>query len=70
MLIGLTGSLYWGFPNIHRVEAPKRKSRKPVASQSELGRLGGFKLELQFVRNQGDELRIEEMGKYTEIALR
>lgn len=34
------------------------KSPKTLATQLELGRLGGFELQLQLVRNQGDELRI------------
>ena len=34
------------------------KSRKPVAAQSEIGNLRGLQLKLQFVSNQGDELRI------------
>ena len=58
MFVGFQRGVYWGFPNIHRVEAPKRKSRKPVAPQSELRRLGTLELKLELVRNQGDELRI------------
>ena len=58
MLIGLTGFLYWGFPNIHRVEAPKGKSPKTLATPLELGRLGALKLKLEPVRDQSDELRI------------
>lgn len=58
MLIGLTGFLYWGFPKIHRVEAPKGKSPKTLATPLELGRLGGFELKLELVCNEGDELRI------------
>ena len=43
---------------IHWFACPKGKIPKPVAPQSELRRLGGFELQLQLVRNQGDELRI------------
>ena len=38
--------------------AQPSKSRKPVAAQSELGHVLSLELELQFVRNQGDEFRI------------
>ena len=44
-----------------------QKSRKPVAPQSELRRLGTLKLKLELVRNQGDEFRIGEAGKCTEM---
>ena len=37
---------------------------------SKIPHFGALELKLELVRNQGDELRIEEMGKYTEIALR
>ena len=37
---------------------PIRNKPKTLATQSELGCLGGFELELQLVRNQGDELGI------------
>ena len=47
-----------GFPNIRRVEAPKGKSPKPVAPQSEIPYLGTLELKLELVRNQGDELTI------------
>ena len=43
---------------IHWSACPSAKSPKTLATQSELRRLGGFKLQLQFIRNQGDELRI------------
>ena len=62
MLIGLTGFLYWGFPNIHRVEAPKGKSPKTLATPLELGRLGALELKLELVRNQGDELTIRRLS--------
>ena len=58
MLIGFTGFLYWGFRGIHRVEAPKGKSPKTLATPLELGRLGTLKLKLELVRNEGNELRI------------
>ena len=58
MLIGFTGFLYWGFRGIHRVEAPKGKSPKTLATPLELSRLGALELKLQFISNQGDELRI------------
>ena len=77
MFIGATKKVYrhekpflWLLSFIHWFACPSPKIPKPLATPLELGRLGGFELELQFVRNQGDELRIEEMGKYTEIALR
>ena len=62
MLIGLTGFLYWGFRGIHRVEAPKGKNPKTLATPLELRRFGGFELKLELVRNQGDELRIRGLA--------
>ena len=62
MLIGLMGFLYWGFPNIHRVEAPKGKSPKTLATPLELGRLGALELQLQPVRDQSDELTIRRLA--------
>ena len=35
-----------------------RKSRKPVAAQSEIGNLRRLQLKLQFVSDQGDKFRI------------
>ena len=43
---------------IHWSACPSAKSPKTLATQSELRRLGGFKLQLQFIRNQGDELTV------------
>ena len=58
MFVGFQRGVYWGFPNIRRIGASKEKARKPVAPQSELGHVLSLELKLQFVRNQGDELRI------------
>ena len=58
MFVGFQRGVYWGFPNIRRIEASKEKARKPVAPQSELGHVLSLELKLQFVRNQGNELRI------------
>ena len=45
----ITSSLHW---------QPKRKSRKIVAPQSEIGNLRRLQLKLQFVCDKGDEFRI------------
>ena len=30
MFVGFQRGVYWGFPNIHRVEAPKEKAENPL----------------------------------------
>ena len=42
LMRGKTTFLYWGVPNIRRVEVPKGKSRKVVVPQSEIPYLGRF----------------------------
>ena len=46
------------FSNVYGVDDHHPKKRKPVALQSEIGNLAGLQLQLQFISNQGDELRI------------
>ena len=58
MFVGFQRGVYWGFPNIRRIGASKEKARKPVAPQSELGHVLSFELELQLVRDEGDEFRV------------
>jgi len=43
---------------VHGLEDGFSKSRKPVAAQLEIGNLGRLQLELQFVSDQGNKLRI------------
>ena len=43
---------------IHWFACPSAKSPKTLATPSKLRRLGTLELQLQLVRNQGDELRI------------
>ena len=47
---------------IRCTDHPKGKSRKPLAPQSELGDILSLQLKLQFVRDQGDELRIRGLS--------
>lgn len=46
------------FSGVHGVHGATIKNPKPVAPQSELGHVLSLELKLQFVSNQGDELRI------------
>ena len=44
--------------DVHGVFEQDSKSRKPVAAQSEIGYFAGLQLKLQFICDEGDELRI------------
>ena len=46
------------FSGVRGVHGATIKNPKPVAPQSELGHVLSFKLKLELVRNQDDELRI------------
>ena len=46
------------FSGVHGVHSAIRKSRKPIAPQSEIANLRALELQLELVRNQGNELRI------------
>ena len=47
---------------IRCTDHPTRKSRKPLAPQSELGHVLSLELELELVRNQGDEFGIRGLA--------
>ena len=56
--IGMKTEFQTDQSHLHCIGYAKRKSRKPVAAQSEIGNLAGLQLQLQFVRNQGDKFGI------------
>ena len=65
MFIGATKKVYrhkkpflWLLSFIHWLACPSAKSPKTLATPLELGRLGALELKLQFISNEGNELRI------------
>ena len=47
---------------VHGIFSSSAHSRKPVVPQSEIGNLGRLQLKLQFISDQGDELRIGRLA--------
>ena len=58
MFIALKYTEKRGFSDIHRLDPSKRKGQNALGIPSVLRRLGALELQLEPVRNQGDELTV------------
>ena len=58
MFIALKYTEKRGFSDIHRLDPSKRKGQNALGNPSVLGRLGGFELQLQSIRNERNKLTV------------
>lgn len=61
MFIALKYTENRGFSDIHRLDPSKRKAQNALGIPSVLRRLGALELQLEPVRNQGDEFTIRRL---------